>query len=127
MDRENNQVEVDQIKIDLERYYVLGHAEYNPDLYQQILHPEWKMFQLEKGELIIVDREEFCRWYQPHKKDPSLVWEFGIISVDVTGDTAQVKMRLENQQVIYIDYLHLMKQSGKWWIVHKIYHQVDKV
>jgi len=126
MDRENNQVEVDQIKIDLERYYVLGHAEYNPSLYEEILHPEWKMFQLEKGELIIVDRNEFCRWYEPHKKDPSLVWNFEIISVDVTGDTAQVKMRLENQQVIYIDYLNLMKQRGKWWIVHKIYHQVDK-
>ena len=127
MDRDSNQEEIDRIKSDLEKYYVLGHAEYDPGLYREILHPEWKMVHLENGSLTVVDRDEFCRWYEPHNRNPDLVWSFEIFTVDVTGDQAQVKMRLENQQVMYIDYLSLLKVAGKWWIVHKIYHQVDKI
>jgi hypothetical protein len=118
--------EVDQIKFDLEVYYVLGHADYDPRLYEQILHPAWKMFHLENGELTQVDRDEFCRWYEPQNRNPDLVWDFEIHAVDVTGNVAQAKLSLENQKVLYVDYLNLMKIEGKWWIVHKIYHQVDK-
>ena len=127
MDRDSNQEEIDRIKSDLEKYYVLGHAEYDPGLYKEILHPEWKMYHLENGNLAVVDRDEFCSWYEPHNQDPDLVWSFEIFTVDVTGDQALVKMSLENQQVMYIDYLSLLKVAGKWWIVHKIYHQVDKI
>jgi hypothetical protein len=126
MDSHNHQVDINQIKGDLERFYVLGHSEYDPELYHQILHPTWKMYHFEDGVLTEVDRDEFCRWYDPGKKDPSLIWDFEIHSVDVTGDVAQVKLHLENQRVLYFDYLNLMRISGKWWIVHKIYHQVDK-
>ena len=126
MDNEQKLTEIECIRLDLEKYYVLGHAEYDPGLYEQILHPAWKMFQLENGKLAEVDREEFCRWYEPQNKDPELVWDFDIHTVDVTGDVAQAKLSLENQKVLYIDYLNLMKVSGKWWIVHKIFHQVDK-
>ena len=96
MNNDKNQVTINQIKDDLEKYYVLGHAEYDPDLYDQILHPAWKMFHLENGDLIEVDREEFCRWYEPQNKDPELVWNFEIHSVEVTGDVTQVKLSLEN-------------------------------
>lgn len=127
MENESNLAEIRQIKLDLERFYVLGHVEYDPELYKQILHPAWKMFQLENGSLIQVDRDEFCRWYEPQNRDRALEWNFEIHDVDVTGETAQAKLSLENQKVLYIDYLNLMKIEGKWWIVHKIYHQVDKV
>ncbi len=126
MEQNINQGDIAQIKTDLEKFYVLGHVEYDPDLYRQILHPNWKMFHLRNRNLIVVDREEFSSWYEPQHQDPDLVWDFEILAVDVTGEKAQVKLRLENQKVLYIDYLNLMKISGKWWIVHKIYHQVDK-
>jgi hypothetical protein len=126
MENETRLKEIKQIKADLENYYVFGHSEYDPELYRQILHPAWKMFHLEDGKLVQVDRDEFCRWYEPQKKNPELVWEFDILSVDITGDSAQVKLSLENQIVLYVDYLNLMKISGKWWIVHKIYHQTNK-
>jgi hypothetical protein len=126
MEGKNNQGDIAQIKTDLERFYILGHAEYDPDLYRQILHPNWKMFQLQEGNLIVIDRDEFCSWYEPQNQDPDLVWDFDILKVDVVGEVAQVKLVLENQKVLYVDYLHMMKIAGKWWIVHKIYHQVDK-
>jgi len=44
----------------------------------------------------------------------------------VTGNQAAVKLRIENQNVKYIDYLNLMKIDGKWWIVHKLSHDQQK-
>lgn len=125
MNQKQNQAEIERIKIDLEQYYVGGHAEYDPGLYRQILHPDWKMYHLEGGALTQVDRDEFCRWYEPQNRDPDLGWDFEIHRVDVTGDVAQAKLSLGNQKVRYLDYLHLMRIAGKWWIVHKIYHQID--
>jgi hypothetical protein len=107
-------------------FYHQGHALYDPDLYREVLHPEWKFFLIEDGKLSIVDREEFCGWYAPENKPPELVWETEIYTIDVTGDLAAVKLRIENQKVRYIDYLNLMKMDGKWWIVHKISHDVPK-
>ena len=107
-------------------YYHDGHAKYDPELYANILHPEWRFFQIKKGEMKIVDREEFCSWYAPEKRNPDLDWETEIYDIDITGDIAAVKLRLENQIVRYIDYLNMMKIGGKWWIVHKLSYTIDK-
>ena len=107
-------------------YYHDGHALYDPDLYRKILHPDWKFFLMELGSLRIVDRDEFCYWYAPENLNPELEWETEIFSIDVTGDLAAVKLRIENQNVKYIDYLNMMKIDGSWWIVHKISHDTLK-
>lgn len=119
--------EIEQITNALVGYYVQGHAQYDPDHYKQVLHPDWKMFHLVDGDLEIVDRDEFCCWYEPQNRDPELVWEYEVLSLDLARDSAHAKLQLENQKVRYIDHLNLMKIDGRWWIVHKIYHQVDKV
>ena len=103
-----------------------GHALYDPELYHEILHPDWKFFHLERGELQIVGRDEFCDWYAPENKPPDLKWETEIYTIDVTGNLASVKLRIENQNVRYIDYLNMMKIDEKWWIVHKMSHDVSK-
>lgn len=107
-------------------YYHDGHALYDPELYRKILHPDWKFFLLEDGSLKIVDRDEFCEWYAPENIKPELEWETEIYKIDVTGDLASVKLRIENQTVKYIDYLNMMKINGIWWIVNKISHDTPK-
>ncbi len=107
-------------------YYHDGHALYDPDLYRKILHPDWKFFLLDKGSLKIVDRDEFCDWYAPENLRPELVWETEIFSIDITGDLASVKLSIENQLVIYIDYLNMLKIDGSWWIVNKISHETPR-
>lgn len=118
--------EESEIRDAILKYYHDGHAKYDPALYRQILHPEWKFFMIENGELRIVDRDEFCEWYQPEKLNPELEWETEFFSIDVTGDNACVKLRIENQRVKYIDYLNLMKINGQWWIVHKLSDETPK-
>jgi hypothetical protein len=104
-------------------YYHEGHVQSDPALYREILHPEWKFFLFdEDGGLRIVDRDEYCSWYNPQDVDPELEWETEFYRVDVTGDIASVKLRIECQQVRYIDHFHMMKIDGRWWIVHKMSH-----
>jgi hypothetical protein len=126
MNEINNKEEKIAIQEAILAYYHEGHAKFDPKLYANILHPEWKFFLFDQGELRIVDREEFYSWYSPENVEPELEWEKEFYSIDVTGDIAAVKLRLENQKVRYIDYLNLMKIHGRWWIVHKLSHDVQK-
>ena len=60
--------------------------------------------------------------YNP--KDPKNVWEHTFASVDVTGGAAQVKVELRNQgDLVYTDYLSLLKFESGWKIVAKVYHK----
>ena len=108
------------------RYYHQGHARSDFRLYNEILHPDWKYFLLLGEDLKIVIREEFNSWYLPENFNPDLDWETEIYSIDITGNLAAVKLRIENQQVMYIDYLHLMYLEDRWWIVHKLSQENPK-
>jgi hypothetical protein len=44
-----------------------------------------------------------------------------IVSVDVTGNAASVKVLETYDNAIYTDYLSLLKWNGDWKIVNKIY------
>jgi hypothetical protein len=122
----DTEVEKQAIQEAILAYYHEGHAKYDPELYAQILHPEWRFFLLEQSELKIVDREEFVSWYAPEKRNPELEWKTEFYNIDVTDNLAAVKLRIENQRVKYIDYLSMMKIQGQWWIVHKLSHDVQK-
>ncbi len=44
-----------------------------------------------------------------------------ITALDVSGDAASVKVVEDYPRSTYTDYLSLLRLSGRWWIVHKIY------
>jgi len=127
MDTSGYETEKEAIRKAILDYYHEGHVTCDPELYESILHPKWRFMLLDgEGQLMIVDRSEYCSWYNPQDTDPELAWETEFYSLDVTGNIGAVKLRLECQKVKYIDYFHLMKIDGKWWIVHKISHGVQK-
>ena len=126
MNVESYETEKEAIKKAVLDYYHEGHVKSDPKLYENILHPEWKFFLLDQGQLRIVDRDEYFSWYNPEDVDPELTWETEFYSVDVMENIAAVKLRLECQKVRYIDYFNMMKLDGKWWIVHKMSYGVPK-
>ena len=126
MDKVSPEAEKQAIQKAILDYYHEGHVKSDPELYKNILHPEWKFFLLDQGQLKIVDREEYCSWYSPENAKPELVWETEFYRIDVTENIAAVKLRLECQEVRYIDYFNMMKIDGKWWIVHKMSYGVHK-
>ena len=108
-------------------YYHEGHARHDAKYYEPILHPAWRFMLFDDtGQPRIVSREEYFSWYDPKDINPDLEWETEFFSVDVTGNLASVKLRLECQNVRYMDYFHMMKIDGTWWIVHKMSHPEPK-
>ena len=69
---ETNAMEVSSIKEAILKYYSEAHITGESELYKEILHPEWRFFLLDSGKLRIVDRSEYCTFYNPAKIDPEL-------------------------------------------------------
>lgn len=49
-----------------------------------------------------------------------------IISMNIEGNAAQAKIRIETAQVIMNDYMNLLKVNGEWKIVSKIFSRQNK-
>jgi hypothetical protein len=127
MDTISYEAEKEAIRKAILDYYHEGHVKSDPQLYKDILHPEWRFFLFDgEGQLSIVDRDKYLSWYDPDNADPELEWETEFYSIDVTENIAAVKLRLECQDVRFIDYFNMMRIDGRWWIVHKMSHGVRK-
>ena len=123
----DNTAEKQAIQQAIMDYYHEGHARHDAQYYQPILHPEWRFMILDDaGQLRIANRDEYCSWYDPEKRDPALEWETEFHSIEVVGNLAAVKLRLECQAVRYIDFFQMMKIDGTWWIVNKMSHGENK-
>ena len=52
--------------------------------------------------------------------------KIGIESLNIEGNAAQAKIRIETDKVILNDYMNLLKINGEWKIVSKIFSRQDK-
>ncbi len=121
----NIEREKDSIKKAIINYYHEGHVKSDPELYKKILHDKWKFFLFDENEnLRIVDKEEYLSWYNPRNLNENLTWSTDFFYIDITGNVGAAKLKLECQEVGYIDYFNLMKINGKWWIVHKLSYKI---
>ena len=121
----NEKSETEAIKQAIMHYYHEGHVRSDPELYKNILHDDWKFFLFDQNkQLKIVDKAEYLSWYDPENANANLNWTTEIYNVDVTGNNATVKLRIECEEVGYIDYFNMMKINEKWWIVHKLSHKI---
>jgi hypothetical protein len=59
------------------------------------------------------------------KFDPKTrAYDGKIISLDITGETASIKMELrQNQKLVYTDYMLLLRFGKTWKIIGKVYHE----
>ena len=119
---ENEKLAIKKAIID---FYHEGHVKSDPELYKKILHDEWKFFLFDENmKLRIVDKDEYLSWYNPNTVNENLTWNTEFYYIDVTGNNSAVKLKIESEEVCYIDYFNLMKINGKWWIVHKLSHKI---
>jgi len=49
-----------------------------------------------------------------------------IVSLNIEGDAAQAKIRIETPQAILYDYMNLLKIGNEWKIVSKIFSRQQK-
>ena len=62
------EAEKEAIRKAILEYYSKGHDTCDPALYEEILHPRWRFMLFDaQEELMIVDRSEYCSWYNPNE------------------------------------------------------------
>lgn len=49
-----------------------------------------------------------------------------VVSLNVEGNAAQAKIKIEMEKVILYDYMNLLKINGEWKIVSKIFSRYNK-
>jgi len=52
--------------------------------------------------------------------------KIGIESLNIEGNAAQAKIKIETDKVILYDYMNLLKINGEWKIVSKIFTRQEK-
>ena len=128
-EREVLKSEADVKKL-IETSYINGaFNDLNPDAMEQGFHEDFAIFSA-NGEKI--SKYPIAQWVEGVRKrkdssefDPaSNQWDHNFVSVDVTGNSAAVKLELhKDDKHVYTDYLSLLKFDSGWKIVAKVYHQ----
>lgn len=83
--------------------------------------PDAKLFFVKRdGTLGTLTQED---WYKGFATNAGKEEEgaLSIVTVDVTGNAASVKVREEYPKSTYTDYVSLLKLDGQWKIVNKIF------
>ena len=118
-----------EIKALIEKAYVHGaFNELNPEAMEHGFHPDFAIFSAD-GEAI--KKYPIADWVKrtaerkaSEEFDPAKnKWQHHFASVDVTGNSASVKIELSKDgKLVYTDYLSLLKFDSGWRIVAKVYH-----
>lgn len=119
-----------EVKTLVETSYIHGaFNELNPEAMKKGFHEEFAIFSANGDKL---GKYPIDRWVSSVEKrknssefDPaSNKWEHTFANVDVTGNSAAVKVELyKDGKHVYTDYLSLLKFDSGWKIVAKVYHQ----
>ncbi|MBN1272904.1 MAG: nuclear transport factor 2 family protein [Candidatus Aminicenantes bacterium] len=91
-------------------------------------HPDFAIFSAKGTQLAKYPIAVWIQAIEKKKNDPGFepeksAMECKIMSLDVTGGCASAKVEIgKNGDLIYTDYLSLLKFENGWKIVAKVYH-----
>ena len=95
------------------------------DLIETVFLPEANVSSLSNGKIVQIDMDGFRKRIS-ERQSPESIGEMRddkIISIDISSPTtAMAKVKCNILHNNYIDYLSLLKVSGKWRIISKVFH-----
>ncbi len=109
----------------VESAYVRGvHASFDAEAMRKGFHPDFRMYVLRDGALTAVSRDEWIGRLEGRAREearsPRVEADFPV--VDVTGDTAVVRVELRRDgKHAFTDYLSLYRFADGWRIVAKVF------
>lgn len=105
------------------RNYVEGMVFADEALLRQAFHPACRIIGHYHKELEWLSLDEFIAAIQsegPAASDTTPFWQ--VLSVDVTGDAAVLKVIDDYVGMRFTDYLSLLKIDQRWTIINKLYY-----
>jgi len=124
------QKDVDAIKDVILKGYVHGaFNELNPDEMRKTFHEDFAIFSPKGNDISKYPIDQWASGVAERKAESDFKpeenkWEHKFNYVDVTGNSAQVKLELHRKgKHVFTDYLSLLKFDDGWRVVAKVYHR----
>ena len=101
----------------------------DPDAMRAGFHPDFAIFWAEGEDIGRYPIDAWAESVAKKKADPQFdpaanQWEHELPAIEVTGGVAMVKVELSHDgELVYTDYLSLIKFDSGWRIVAKVYHK----
>ena len=105
--------------------YVDSMNESNPDKVKQAFHSNAKVVGYLHGDFMEMSVEDFAGFVasqQPSPKEKGENVVFEILSCDIEGATAAVKVRDKYLGITFLDTLSLIKVESGWKLYNKLFH-----
>ena len=105
--------------------YVDSMDESNPDKVKQAFHSNAKVVGYLHGDFMEMSVEDFAGFVasqQPSPKEKGENVVFEILSCDIEGATAAVKVRDKYLGITFLDTLSLIKVESGWKLYNKLFH-----
>ena len=97
------------------------------DRVEKAFHPSatMKYIDAQSGEFKDVPIAEYIARVKANTNGPGKR-TIEIVSLNIEGNAAQGKIKIETDKVILYDYMNLLKINGEWKIVSKIFSRQNK-
>ena len=115
----------DEIRAVVGKYFE-SHATGNAAPLAEAFHPTWTMMSVRDGALATRTLEQYTSGFTGKAPADEAQRKRSIEQIDITGNAAMAKIRLDYPAATLTDYMLLLKIDGKWQVVSKIFHSAPK-
>jgi Putative lumazine-binding len=100
------------------KLYFKGTYEGDASMLKKAYHPDVQIFGSIQGKIVSWTLAEFIARVteRPTAAERQEKFDKQILFIDKTGDIAMVKAQVAIGELIFTDYITLLKIDGKWWI-----------
>ena len=103
-------------------HYFRGHATGDGAHFRKVFHPDSKLFFNRDGKFSQRTSEEYIAGAKGTPAPDEAQRKRTVELIDISGDAAMAKLKLEYPDVTFIDYMSLLKVDGEWKIVNKTFY-----
>ncbi len=104
------------------QFYLDGHATGDPTIMSQAFHESARLQFLRNGEYSERSVQAYLGGMGGSPADNEGQRSRRVSSVDITGNSAVVKIELDYPGAFITDYMQMLKFGDEWKIVNKIFH-----
>ena len=84
---------------------------------REAFHPDWRMMSVKEGALVTRTLEQYTSGFTGKAPADEAQRKRSIEQIDITGNAAMAKIRLDYPAATLTDYMLLLKIDGKWQVV----------
>lgn len=105
-------------------YYLDGGTNNDFETLKKAFHPDAKMKYIRGENYTEVNAVDFFK--NAIKPGPKQNRTSIVEQINIAGNAANARLRIDYPNFYFIDYMNLLKIDGEWKIVNKIFHRQNK-